>query len=451
MTEQSGVSSQQIYDMLMESQYWPPEQMWAYQRSQLEQLLRHAKANVPFYKTRLDCVFRRDGSIDWDRWEEIPIVTREDLRDRREEMQARVLPQGHGSTASFFTSGSTGVPIQFTTTSLSGLARGAGLRRMEVLHGVPSDIVRSHISLDLPDHTPLKRSPEWFPLARKSPSKSTLFVPQRLSAAEKLRLFKENGIQYYYDFATNVVELARANALEAHGISLNFVCTYGMSLLDEEVESVRGSFNCKVISLYSSKECGLIGHSKPRSLEFLQCPELVFVEGLITENQGKQIPVIATPLFNAAQPLIRYNHGDNLLVGGFSARTGLPVISRVLGREDTYFLLDGKRRPVVGVQDARLVSKLRALSVQIAQTSDDGLEVRYVAPRVAPSAERQNIARHLKSVLPGAKSIRFKRMASIPRNAGGKLNRYVRELDIQQQQQHLWLPGASAATGPERA
>ncbi len=32
--------------------------MWAFQSSQLEQLLRHARANVPFYKTRLDCLFR---------------------------------------------------------------------------------------------------------------------------------------------------------------------------------------------------------------------------------------------------------------------------------------------------------------------------------------------------------------------------------------------------------
>ena len=75
---------QRIYEMLMESQYWPPEQMLAYQRSQLAQLLRHAKATVPFYKTRLDPVFKKNGEIDWDRWHEIPIVTRADLRDRRD-------------------------------------------------------------------------------------------------------------------------------------------------------------------------------------------------------------------------------------------------------------------------------------------------------------------------------------------------------------------------------
>ena len=45
---------QRIYEMLMESQYWPPEMMLEFQRDQLTHLLRHAKATVPFYKTRLD-------------------------------------------------------------------------------------------------------------------------------------------------------------------------------------------------------------------------------------------------------------------------------------------------------------------------------------------------------------------------------------------------------------
>ena len=88
----------QILEMLMESQYWPPDQMLAYQRSQLGQLLHHARAQVPFYKSSLDPVFRRNGDIDWSRWHEIPIVTRADLRDKRNEMLAATLPPGHGPT-----------------------------------------------------------------------------------------------------------------------------------------------------------------------------------------------------------------------------------------------------------------------------------------------------------------------------------------------------------------
>ena len=76
-------AQKKIFGMLMESQYWPPEQMLAFQRSQLMQLLRHARRNVPFYKNRLNPVFNKNDEIDWDRWHEIPIVSRADLRPQR--------------------------------------------------------------------------------------------------------------------------------------------------------------------------------------------------------------------------------------------------------------------------------------------------------------------------------------------------------------------------------
>ena len=68
-------SEKKIFDMLMESQYWPPEQMLAFQRNQLAQLLRHAKQNVPFYKARLDPVLRKNGEIDWNRWQKSDFKT----------------------------------------------------------------------------------------------------------------------------------------------------------------------------------------------------------------------------------------------------------------------------------------------------------------------------------------------------------------------------------------
>ena len=134
--DKSQTLRQRIYEMLMESQYWPPERMLEFQRSQLAQLLRHARANVPFYKTRLDPVFRRNGEIDWDRWHEIPIVTRADLRDRRNEMLAAVLPPGHGPTKTFHSSGSSGVPVSVEVTQLGSSANRAATMRLLEYHGI---------------------------------------------------------------------------------------------------------------------------------------------------------------------------------------------------------------------------------------------------------------------------------------------------------------------------
>ena len=103
--------------------------MLAYQRSQLGQLLRHAKATVPFYKTRLDVVFKRNGDIDWDRWNEIPIVTRADLRDNYTAMIATTLPPGHGPAKTYRSSGSSGIPVAIETTTIQSRVNEATILR----------------------------------------------------------------------------------------------------------------------------------------------------------------------------------------------------------------------------------------------------------------------------------------------------------------------------------
>ena len=105
--------------MLLESQYWSARQLLEYQRSQLSQLLEHARKNVPFYQSRLDPVFTWTGKIDWNRWEEIPILTRQDLFDHRDSMLAPAVPLGHGETRDHWSSGTTGVPV---TVRHNGLA-----------------------------------------------------------------------------------------------------------------------------------------------------------------------------------------------------------------------------------------------------------------------------------------------------------------------------------------
>lgn len=76
----SGVSFRQIRSMLQDGLSWSNETLLAYQRNQLEQLLRHARKHVPFYSKRLDCLFTKSDQIDWSRWQEVPILKRSDLR-----------------------------------------------------------------------------------------------------------------------------------------------------------------------------------------------------------------------------------------------------------------------------------------------------------------------------------------------------------------------------------
>lgn len=98
---------EQLFNFLAESQYFPPEQMHRQQVHQLEQLVRFARSNVPLYKERLNCLFKRDGTFDFGRWAEVPILKRRDLADRRDAMLAPALPPGHGPWKDFTGSGTT--------------------------------------------------------------------------------------------------------------------------------------------------------------------------------------------------------------------------------------------------------------------------------------------------------------------------------------------------------
>ena len=125
-----------IFDMFMESQYWPLDIMRDYQRTQLAQLLRHAKERPVFYKTRLDPIFTKTGDIDWEHSARNPIVTRADLRDRREEMLTTALPPGHGPSKTFHSSGSSGVPIAMGSTKMWSDVNRAASQRFGIIKGL---------------------------------------------------------------------------------------------------------------------------------------------------------------------------------------------------------------------------------------------------------------------------------------------------------------------------
>ena len=101
-----------IYESLMLSQYAPPERRQAEQRRNLARLIRFAREQVPFYRSRLDALVNPSGDINWDRWNEVPILTRAEVVEAGDALLPPALPPGHGYTKEDFTSGSTGAPLR---------------------------------------------------------------------------------------------------------------------------------------------------------------------------------------------------------------------------------------------------------------------------------------------------------------------------------------------------
>ncbi len=119
---------------LEETQYLAPDRMVAYQRRLLDRLLRHARAETDFYADRLAPVFRADDSIDWDRWTDIPILTREEAQVHSEALFARTVPAAAGETVTAFTSGSTGRPLRHGMSAMQTVAGACANRRFMAWH-----------------------------------------------------------------------------------------------------------------------------------------------------------------------------------------------------------------------------------------------------------------------------------------------------------------------------
>jgi phenylacetate-CoA ligase len=425
---------QRIYQMLLESQFWPPETMQAYRRDQLASLLHHARATVPFYRTRLDPVFMKNGDIDWDRWHEIPIVTRTDLRDRRAEMLASSVPPGHGPSKDYSTSGSSGIPITVATTAIAGAAKSAATQRMYTRHGMKdlgnfATFVFPHeLSGTIVKHGDV---PAWSFEPRGSEAKNikiNLFLPD----TEKLQILIEQGANCLSHLPNTGEILAYQNNKLPKPLRLETFLCYGQNITEEQRQKVLESFGARSIVIYSSKEAGLMACQCHTGTHFHVNEELVFLEILnphgLPCTTGETGRVVVTPLHSTAQPMIRYEQGD-LATFGEPCRCGskLQVLQAIEGRQDPIFRFPDRLGSEVLIDKDMLQKTLRAAAIQMAQISELAFEIRYVADTdVGPRAVAR-INKHLRQVLHPKLRFEYRRLAEIPRNAGGKQQRFVRE------------------------
>lgn len=425
----------QFYDMLMRSQYWSAERMQEHQRSQLAQLLLHTRRTVPFYANRLDAVFRPDGSIDWDRWTEIPILTRADLRNSFAEMQASELPPGHGPTMVQSSSGSTGRPIPTTQAYLTAIASDAAMARAHTWHGIDFD--KRLLTLSgadpssgaLPDGT---ATGPWGPPFKRGKGEGILLNLES-SPAEQLEFIQRTRP----DYLASLPSRARAIAIEAQRqgvkVTLDAVLTRAEGATPAMRELFRTVFGARTIEMYSTQEAARIAHDCPDAQTRHINAETVLVE--VVDDRGQLCPegvsgrIILTPFFNTAQPLIRYEIGDlaSLQPRCNCGRT-LPVLSAIDGRVSHLFELPDGRRFVPNVHDDD-VAEMSIDVWQLAQTSDDTVEFRYVAQQ---GLDHEALLASLHVSLLTEFKLVIRRLDAIAPSAGGKHISYVNEIGVGQ-------------------
>lgn len=436
MTEPRDLQHQ-FYDMLLESERWSPAQLVAQQRHQLAGLLKHARAQVPFYGTRLDAVITTSGDIDWDRWRDIPIVTRADLAERRAMMQARHIPQGHGALYEATTTGSTGAPVTTTHNGLAGFATQAATFRSHRRHKL--DWARTmgawYDNASDPVAAPggLLSGP-WGPRWDAEAQKGRVARMNCYANAEQaLAFYRRHDASYF----TGRGKTAQALALEAQRLGsaqkFDAVLGFATGILPDEREDCGAIFGARMIGMYSSKEGHPMAHECPSGPHYHVNEETVLLE--VIDSAGNPTPegeigrVVITPLYSTAQPLIRYEQGD-LAVPGKPCACGrtLKVLDRIVGRTMHLFRFpDGSTiAPIIPGAARELIG---ARYWQVAQIAPLHIEVRYVPRTAGFRGDEAQLADIIRSRTHRDATVTFAAHETLVRSEGGKFIEYVNEIE----------------------
>ena len=425
-----------FYEMLMESQFWSPSQMQDYQRGQLEQLLRHARKNVPFYEKRLDPVFTASGDINWDRWEEIPILRRSDAIEHKAQMRAPRIPAGHGPVQAIASSGSTGHPVETLVTRISKIGSDAAAWRSGDWHGL--DYSRTMALRDGTDPrivapVPLDMGPwrpPWDPAALRGRG---VLMTKRWTSAEQLDCLVGNVVSYLAPGGVKSASILAFEA-EARGVShaISRILVNGEEVGEDDRDVCRRVFGAEIIDLYSSKEGGHIAHRCPTGSGYHINSERILVE--LLDDDGHPVPVgqrgrvVITPFHSTAQPLIRYDQGDLATFGEMcSCGRHLPLISSLDGRVAGMFRHPDGRKKSRGFP-MRYLDDLDAKMWQLAQVGPIDFEIRYLPRDNSRVGDEAGVADAFRHHMFEDARVSFRRLDEIPLTEAGKYLEYTYEV-----------------------
>jgi phenylacetate-CoA ligase len=426
----------EFHGQLMQSQYWSPDRLRDYQHEQLEHLLRHARVNSPFYASRLDAVFRPDGSIDFSRWRDIPILKRSDIAGNFRAMLANNVPPHHGEARDYTTSGSSGVPITVRANGIAHLAGQAAEYRAFDWHQI--DYARTLCIIGVEPGVAM-----WPEGRRRGP-----WGPQWAYGASAGRAVEISFFETYphmveflqrteAEYLVTGPTVAHALGLEAERLGANVrldkVMTYGSSPMEAGKETYRRAFGAGILPRYSSKEANGIAHTCPTGEHYHVHAEVILVEVLDADGEpcgpGETGTVVVTPFLSTHQPIIRYELGDLATVGAPCAcgRT-LPVLQEIAGRVSHVF-----RFPDGSTTYRRLPQSLRAdLKAgmwQVAQVAPLRIELRYEPLAWNDRGDEESVAAFLRTIYPADCEIEVKRVEKLKLTDAGKLIEYIYEVD----------------------
>jgi len=415
----------------------------AIQQQRLERLLHHAWSQSDYYREVLEhCgAVRPDGSVDLDRFEDIPFLTKDIIRAQGARLVARELPRGRTSHDNC-SGGSTGKPVRFwqdnvywdstiaiRTYHFETVGKRVGEREMKIW-GNEQDLRQGTIGL--------KARVQNFIYNRKF--EQCWYLPEA-RILEIIRHVNQWRPKMLWCFRDGIDGVARY--INEHGIGVYSpaaVVLGGATVYPFMVKAIEQAFKAPAISAYGSREVGAVacqclerkGHhiaSQAHVVEAIDADERP-----VMETDGE---LVMTPLMNYAMPFIRYRIGDR---GRLTAKTCacgryFPLLESLNGRMvEVLFNPRGEQiDPVFFIWImAERINNAAISKGQFIQEQDGSLTVNLV---LEPGVTREQADPHLQEIRNSLAlvkmdewPVRFEIVDDIPLGDSGKYPYIIRRM-----------------------
>ena len=431
---------QRLLRQFEDIQWLDPDDIVAGQFRQLSLLLAHARETIPHYAETLSSIDVDDtASLMKGGWLDVPLLRRQTVNQLGKELLSRNIPADHGGLDAIYTSGTTGLPVRvvrsrytldywsaFTTrdhiwhnrdisktlaairTSDKGFALYPNGQR-HIAWGSKDGVFETGPSLSLNVGTAIDDMAEW--IARMQPD-YILTMPNVIKRLAPWCL--ENKITFAKLQEISVIG-------EVSGEILRQLC--------------QEAWQVPLHDVYSSREVGDMALQCPVSDHYHIQSEGVYLEVLDEDNQpcrpGQTGKVVVTTLRNFAMPLIRYEVGDHAEVGETCCcGRGLPVLKRILGREqDVLVLPDGRQVfTLLGSPDVRDFMNMAPIAqYQFAHVAPDRIEIRLATRRTVTAEEEAAMTAWVQKKFKFPFEVTFGYAEELPLTKAGKFKDFVVE------------------------
>ena len=411
-----------------ETERWPPDKLLAHQLYQIQNLIDHAQATVPFYRDRLaPFAGWPPGALTLARFREIRLLGREDVHTAGKDLHARRLPPGHGPSFPVETSGSTGAPVKVLGTTVTAMMFRALTMRGHLWH--ERDLTAKSLSFRRLRQA-VDQPGRWAPLPRTGPG-VIIELSQPMSVLFE-HLLHQNPV-YLQSHPSAIQGLAQWSAETGRKPeNLREVRTYAEPLDPWLRALCREVWDVPMVDNYSAEEFNTVAHQCPETENLHVQSENVLVEVLDDQNRpcrpGQSGRVVATSLLNYATPLIRYELGDIVELGeACPCGRGLPVLRRVRGRVKALVHLPNGDTCFPNVwSDLMAIPKIRQF--QMIQTSLQNIVLKLVVTAPLDAAERESVTLAIHKKLLHDFDVEIIYTDDIPREPSGKYREFKSEL-----------------------